>query len=448
VVDQAFSSLSNFAVGVAAARVAGPAGLGGFALAYGAWLLVAALHRSLVTDPMAIEGDARQPESKKLIRRGLAAELVLGLSSALVLVLAGGFLLAIDQHTFGLALLVVAPFVPALVVQDFWRWVGFMSLTPGRSLANDTVFNCAQGAAFIAVFMTHAHSVAAVVASWGLGGLAGALYGLRQYRVAPALAGGWSRLRSRWQFSKWLAGGSLISNAIGQVYLFLVGAILGPAGLGALRAAQTLVMGPAGVLIQASGSIGLPEATKAYAESGWRGLTRVGRLVMLAGLASGGSCLLAVGLWGRKLLSLVYGAAFAPYQVVSVIFGVVLIAISLEIGPVLVLKATKHTRWLFNTTLVNLGLSVAAAAVLAPLLGVDGAAESQLGAAVIAMVMLRWYQHRAHLGVGADALSAGGQAGTADERGAQGPARGADEGEGGDEVEGFVASAGDISGLA
>ncbi len=66
--------------------------------------------------------------------------------------------------------------------------------------------------------------------------------------------------------------------------MFIVGAILGPAGLGGLKAAQTLVVGPSGVLIMAGGSIGLPEATKAYKEKGWSGLTRVARLVTAGGV--------------------------------------------------------------------------------------------------------------------------------------------------------------------
>ena len=58
--DQAFSSASNFAVGVAVARVAGAAGLGAFAFAYVGWVVLSDMHRSLITDPMNIEGDARR----------------------------------------------------------------------------------------------------------------------------------------------------------------------------------------------------------------------------------------------------------------------------------------------------------------------------------------------------------------------------------------------------
>ena len=41
--------------------------------------------------------------------------------------------------------------------------------------------------------------------------------------------------------SKWIAGSSVLSWAAAQMYVFITGAILGPAGLGGLKAAQTLV---------------------------------------------------------------------------------------------------------------------------------------------------------------------------------------------------------------
>jgi hypothetical protein len=47
-----------------------------------------------------------------------------------------------------------------------------------------------------------------------------------------------------------------------------------------------MVAGPAGVLIQAGGSVGLPEASRAYTERGVGGLLAVARRVTAAGLAS------------------------------------------------------------------------------------------------------------------------------------------------------------------
>ncbi|HTT86861.1 MAG TPA: hypothetical protein VMF60_05815, partial [Acidimicrobiales bacterium] len=62
-VDQGIFSASNFAVGIAIAHISGIGGLGGYSLAYALWLAFQALHRGLITDPMAIENDVRHPEA-------------------------------------------------------------------------------------------------------------------------------------------------------------------------------------------------------------------------------------------------------------------------------------------------------------------------------------------------------------------------------------------------
>lgn len=69
--DQLLASASNVAVGIVVARISGPAGLGAFALAYTVWILVTTLHRSLITDPMAIMGDLRGNISMSSFARDL-----------------------------------------------------------------------------------------------------------------------------------------------------------------------------------------------------------------------------------------------------------------------------------------------------------------------------------------------------------------------------------------
>ena len=93
-------------------------------------------------------------------------------------------------------------------MQDYWRNVAFMIKEPGLALANDTVFNLTQAAAFAAIFVAHVHSITAVITAWGMAGFAGAIYGLYQFRVIPTLRGGLSLIRSRWGMSKWLAATS------------------------------------------------------------------------------------------------------------------------------------------------------------------------------------------------------------------------------------------------
>jgi O-antigen/teichoic acid export membrane protein len=393
--DQAFSSASNFVVGVAVARIAGPQGLGGFSLAYACWLVLAALHRSLVTDPMAIENDAVHVDAPARLRRGFASEVILGLAAAVCLVFVGIPLYFGGQHTFGLALLAVIPWLPFLLVQDYWRWTGFMRREPGRALANDTVFNIVQGACFVTVAVTNTHSVVAVIASWGAGSAVAALFGLWQFKVRPSLHDGIKGLRSRWHMSKWLAGNSIMSWASTQASVLLAGFILGPAGLGALRAAQTLVTGPALVLIQAGGSIGLPEASRALSEKGWKGLRRVAIVISAAGILSIGLVGLAVVFFGGDLLRWTYGPEFARYWLASELFAIAYLITSVGLGLILVLKATRNTRHLFRTQVISLGVSVVAVGILAFTNGVSGVAGAAIVTGAANLAGLAYYERRA-----------------------------------------------------
>jgi O-antigen/teichoic acid export membrane protein len=407
-IDQSFSSVSNFAVGVAVARVAGAAGLGGFSLAYAGWQVLAAMHRSLITDPMAIEGDVyssdgdvSNPRTRRAVEKGFAAEVLLGVVGACFFALAGGALTFAGQRTFGIAMLAMAPWLPVLLVQDYWRWIGFMTRRPGCALANDTVFNCVQGGAFAMVFVVHTHSIVALIACWGLGSAAGALYGLRQYRVLPSFSGGVPMLRAHWSVSKWLFGSSLSVSGGTQATVFIMGAILGPAGLGGLKAAQTLVVGPSGVLIMAGGSIGLPEATKAYKEKGWSGLTRVARLVTLAGFSSFLAGAVVVALFGRTLLSTIYGPAFGHLELAAVLLAIAYVVISFNLGPILVLKATRNTRWLFHIQLASLGVSLVSVTALSLAYGVNGAAAATIVTFFVSSTGSAWVQHRVRRSIAA-----------------------------------------------
>ncbi len=310
--DQAVSSLSNFAVGVAIARVAGIAGLGAFTLMYAVWLIVASMHRALITDPMAIEGDLHDSDAKQHIREGLSGEIALGLTTGVAFAAVGLILIALGQTTFGLPFLAVSPWLPFLLAQDYWRWVGFMSSQPGKSLRNDIVFDVAQGICFAALLIAGQRSSVLAITAWGIGAAAGALYGLHQFSVRPAFRGGLTRLKLRWGISKWLVGTNAAGWGVSQSYIVLAGVFLGPAALGGLKAAMSLVSGPALVLIQAGGSIGLPEASRALKSNGWHGLRKVERSITLAGFLTVGTMVVVVAIFGKKILDLLYGHRIRP----------------------------------------------------------------------------------------------------------------------------------------
>jgi O-antigen/teichoic acid export membrane protein len=373
-IDQGVASVSNFAVGVAVARVAGVAGLGAYSLAYTAWLVLAAVHRSLITDPMAIENDLSKPNAHTHVRSGLAAEFTLGLACMLAFLTMGGVLLSLGQHAYGLGFIAIAPWLPFLLAQDYWRWIGFMQATPTKSLANDLVFLIVQMAMFGFLVIFGIRSTVLAIGAWGIGALVSTIYGLRQFHSRPSLYEGTTRLRMRWRMSKWLLGTSTSSWGASQAAVILTGVILGPVGLGGLKAATSLVSGPALVLVQAGGSVGLPEASRSLSRRGWPGLRRVERFVTLAGFLSVSLVALVILLFGHQLLTGLYGSQFGKYSNIANILSVSFLVMALGLGAILSLKATRQTRKLFTMGLVSLVGSIVAVGVLAPIYGLNGAA--------------------------------------------------------------------------
>lgn len=376
--DQCVASASNFATGVIVARITGPVGLGAFALAYTIWILLTTIHRSLITDPMAIMGDMRGDEKEKFIRRGFAADVTLGLVATCIITAIGTALLVVGQHTFGMGMLAVAPWIIVLDLQDYWRWIGFMQGKPRKSLVNDLLFNAVQALAFGAVFLMGLHSVFAVISAWGLGAAIAALYGLRQFSVRPSIRGGAAFLRSRWPTSRWLASERAASWGGTQLYLVMVGVMLGPAALGGLKAAQGLVVGPTTVVINAGGSFGLPEATRQLAERGWTGMARVSRFVTGAGVTSATACAVAILVAAPTLIKALYGPEFVAYAASARLFAIATLISSFGVGAILNLTATRRVRPLFVVQLGRLAFSVTAACVLSAAYGVTGAATANV----------------------------------------------------------------------
>ncbi len=391
--DQCVSSLSNFVVGVAVARVVGVSGFGAYALVYSVWLVVAALHRSLITDPMSIENDVQKDDADFHVRVGLAAEMWLGLASAVVFALVGVVLLVLGQTQFGVCFLGLAPWLPCLLAQDYWRWISFMRRQPEKALANDIVFGVVQLVVFVALVLVGFHSTLVAIGAWGVGALAGALYGLRQFSARVTMRGGLERIRSRWGLSKWLAGVNVMASASQQSTPVITSIYLGPTGIGGLKAAASLVSGPSLVLIQAGGSIGLPEAAKGLKDRGWPGLRRVARYITGAGMASVGLIAVIIFCFGRILLDKIYGPSFGQFSDIADILAVSVFFSSTALGAILCLKSTRQTHRLFYVSAISFAVSIVAVVILAPLFGIVGAAFATMigsGASTIGLLYSHW----------------------------------------------------------
>ncbi len=392
--DQGVASASNFIVGIVVARISGPTGLGAYALAFTVWVLLTMQYRAMITEPMVILGDMRRDDSDEIVRQGVAGVVIFGVVAACVVAAGGMTCLLVGQHTFGVGLLALAPWVLVLELQDYWRQIGFMQGTPKKSLHNDLVFNAFQAMAFGAIFLFHLHSVFAVISAWGVGAAAAALFGFWQFKIRPTFRGGGAFLRSRWPTSRWLASERTANWGAQQLYLIVAGALLGPAALGGLKAAQALVSGPTNVVLNGSGSFGLPEASRHFAERGWVGMARVTRIVTGAVVLAAAVCGVVVLLFAPTLIRLLYGPEFVAYAGCARIFAVSVTIYAFSMAPILNLTTTRQVRPLFMLQLVRLAFSVSAVCVLASAFGVTGAAAADLLTSSVTLTAMLLLQSR------------------------------------------------------
>ena len=151
--------------------------------------------------------------------------------------------------------------------EDCWP-MGFLLGKPTKSPTNDPLFDAVQALEFGAVFLASLLPLFAVVSTWGVSAAIAALYGLRQFSQRPAVRRGRSFLWSRWPTSRWLASDRAADRGAAQLCLIIAGALLVRAIFGGRKAAQSLVVGQALLVVTAGGSFGLPEASRQFADRG------------------------------------------------------------------------------------------------------------------------------------------------------------------------------------
>jgi O-antigen/teichoic acid export membrane protein len=395
VADQAFSSASNFLVGLVIARLAGPGAFGAFALAYTVWLLAGGTHRALIVNPMMIIAPESRHDARRL-EQALAAELLLGTAAAAVIALGGTSLHLAGARTLGWALLALAPWMPLFLVQDLWRWVGFMRGQPTKSLVNDVVFTVAQVGLLAALGLGGHLSLGAVVAAWGGGAAVGVAVGLRQFGVRLRPVGGWGFLKQSWPDGRWLLADFMTSYASSQGWQYLVAAMFGPAALGLVRAAYNL-MGPTHVFLLGGSGYGLPTSVDAFQKEGWKQLDAVVRRV--TGLIALGTAAYVVAvIAGRDLLvGLVYGEQYRQIGSLVVLAGLATICTSTGFGAGIGLTSARRTRSLFVVRMSSAATSVACFLLVARWVGIVGAGLASLAGSLTYAALMwgaYWSAHR------------------------------------------------------
>jgi hypothetical protein len=300
-VDQVVVALANAGNSLVALLLLpdlGRAGVLAIALAVG--YAAISLNRAFVGEVLlALAPRFESADRSRLIRDGLAAALVSGLLTALVLVVVH-VLAGANLRDLGWIALVM----PVMMLQDTARYSLLAQARQHQALANDVGLIVVQAAAVLALALSGHVTAGGLVLSWGLGGLAG--------YIGYVLRGGhlpWRGDPRRWpaqtrRLAGWFTGTAVVGQVHTLAVTFLIGFGLSRDAIALFRLVQVVVLQPVQNFNQAVTSLLVPRLSKAavMAKEQVNVLLRK-VMTLLAGLAVAG--VLVGGLLAQVILPLV-----------------------------------------------------------------------------------------------------------------------------------------------
>jgi hypothetical protein len=385
--DQAFSSLTNFGLGVVVARSVDARAFGAFGIVFATYLLALGVSRALHTDPLIVrfsdsERDALATATAAATGAALVGAGVLACGCALAAALAGTSVRA----TFA----ALAVCLPGLLVQDAWRWSFLAARRADRALVNDVAWACVMFPALAVVVTTGHATPATCVLVWGASATVAAGVGVVQSRVRPAP----ERARVWWRANRDLGvryvGEFAATSSAGELSVYAVGAVSGLGAVGSIRAASLLV-GPFNVVLMGVITVAVPEFVRLLRRSPER--VRSASVAVSAALVIGAAAWLAAAAAvprdvGTDLLHTNWSAARA----LLVPVGGYYVASAVAAGAVIAVRASGDARRSLRVRTVAAPTVIAAAIVGAFVNDARGAAW---GMALANMaVAVAWWTYR------------------------------------------------------
>jgi O-antigen/teichoic acid export membrane protein len=290
VVDQAVSSITNFAVNIYIAHDLGAVQYGAFALAYVTYGFALQASRGLATDPLLVRFSGTDVGTwRRAVANCSGTAAVVGFAAGIFVLGAAAFL---DGAT-RMAFLALGLTLPGLMLQDSWRFAFFALGRGSQAFLNDMVWAAALLPALVLLRKTGHADVFWFVLAWGASAAVGAAVGPLQARVVPRLSGARTWLFQQRDLGLRYVFEGTAGSAAAQLRNYGVGIILGLATVGYVQAANTL-MGPFQVVLYGMGLVALPEAARILRRS--RRQMKVFCILLTVGLTA------AALMWGVALL--------------------------------------------------------------------------------------------------------------------------------------------------
>lgn len=370
VADQTFSSGTNFAVGIYVASQTSTLAFGAFTLAFVTYLLFLNVGQAVVSQPLLIR-HSNQPaiEWAHATGRGVGVALALGIGVGLLCVAVGSLV----GGDLGAAFLALGLGLPGLLLQDAWRSAFFAAGRDRDAVVNDAVWAAVLILIFGTLLAQGSKSVFDAVFGWGIAATVAALVGIVQAGVRPRLANPRSWFQEHADLIPRFVGETAARAGTIQLVYYLIGVITGIVGVGTIRAAELVVVGPFNIIYLGIGLITLPEAARRLSNSRVA-LLRFCRLLAIGMISCG-------VVWGVLALvsfevvgKLILGESSQPAQTVLLPVVVALIGLVSGSGALVGLRVLGAANWILRVTLASSVATLAATTVGAWTSGAMGAA--------------------------------------------------------------------------
>ena len=286
--DQTVSSLGNATLSVLVAHAVSSRSFGVFAVVFSAYGFILGIAQAIAGQVVAIRFSGSGRTSERAYENAAAAATGLGIACGVVITATAFF----TSGTTRAALIVLGVFLPVVLLQDTWRAIFVVRMTPRDAFVNDCVWTVLQ-IALIAFLIHDAQSSPQwYLAAWGVTAVPAAALGVRQARLRPRITGTARFVMTHRGLSSSLFGQWVALLGCAQIAFVLIGALGGYSAVGAVRASQVL-LGPLNILAFGLVMFAVPEISRTQ--------TAPSRLVRLAvGMGCG---LAALDLaWGLVLL--------------------------------------------------------------------------------------------------------------------------------------------------
>lgn len=395
VLDQGLYSVANFVLTVLIAREVSPTDFGAYSLILASYILILGALRGLTAEVFLVRYSTR---SIDLWRSGAASASGVVLLVGVILGVAFLLLGLVGGGSLGHTTAIFSIFLPALLVQDIWRYLVLALGRPDLALANDTLVTIVQFLGAGLLIAAHDATAPTLVGSWGLAALVGAFAALLRHRVWPRPTRFMVWLKEHRDLAVRFAADDLMGIGALQATTFVLAAVAGLAATGAFRGAQT-IFGPLMVINAGVTSAITPELIRIYSRSP-RSMERRIRLVTAALTA-------ATGLWGVAVIALpraigaeLFGATWSAARPLIVYFVFVQIAYAVRVGPSTGLRALGNARRTIRARLWASLVGLLIPAVGAAMSGARGAAVA-LAIASPLQAVVWWRQYRLAYAAGA-----------------------------------------------